>query len=184
MEEIKYTDDELREMGWKRCNSCEEMKPPEQYYKSARRNNLSYSCKPCHRKIVRSYRKVEGSYAYWYKRLERVRNSAKKRGLECTLTVQDIREIKESPICEYCKAETDLITLDRLDNDRGYVRGNIVPACYLCNKLKSTLPFDMVEMEMIGRAVRRYYKRENKKKVVHEPTYGVDYDIINEIANS
>jgi hypothetical protein len=29
--------------------------------------------------------------------------------------------------------------LDRIDNDEGYVRGNVVPCCWSCNKVKNTM---------------------------------------------
>jgi hypothetical protein len=33
--------------------------------------------------------------------------------------------------------------LDRIDSEKGYVHGNVVPCCWECNKIKSALPLDV-----------------------------------------
>ena len=40
-----------------------------------------------------------------------------------------------------------MLTLDRMDNDKGYIRGNIAFACYLCNHVKSNI---FTADEMVG----------------------------------
>ena len=152
-------EDELRSIGWKKCNHCLKMKSPSEYYKSPRRDGLTYACRQCHRLKVRSYRKVQGSYNWFYKRLEKIKKRAKDKGLEFNLNVAELKRIKESAECYYCKTKTDVITLDRLDNDKGYIIGNIMPVCYICNKLKGQIPFTLEEMMNIGKSVNSYYKR-------------------------
>ena len=55
--------------------------------------------------------------------------------------------------CHYCGAEpSNILTnhgqelryqgIDRLDNDLGYVEGNVVPCCIVCNKMKKTMNYD------------------------------------------
>lgn len=144
---------------FKKCNTCGEIRSVELYYKAKRTNGLVNTCKICHRKHVRSYRKVKGSYNWWYKRLEKIKKRAKLKGLEFNLTVDELKKIKESSECYYCKTKTDVITLDRMDNDKGYIIGNVFPVCYICNKLKSNIPFTIEEMKKIGEAVNSYQKR-------------------------
>lgn len=42
--------------------------------------------------------------------------------------------------CLYC-GETELrITLDRIDNSKGHLQGNVVPACIRCNYARGSMP--------------------------------------------
>lgn len=58
--------------------------------------------------------------------------------------------------CEYCGAEpSQIITgsrhrgnyiyngIDRIDNKLGYIKGNVVPCCWQCNKSKADMSRDM-----------------------------------------
>jgi hypothetical protein len=85
--------------------------------------------------------------------------SARKRGIDFSLTVDEFWKIKSAEQCHYCKEPTDDITIDRVDNDKGYHADNIVGACYLCNKTKSALPFSLEEMLEIGTAIRKMKQR-------------------------
>jgi hypothetical protein len=38
--------------------------------------------------------------------------------------------------CHYCGASIETIGLDRLNNDLGYIKGNVVACCTSCNKAK------------------------------------------------
>lgn len=156
------SDDELKEMNWKQCTSCNEMRPPKLFYKGKRRDGMSYTCKLCHRKKVRSYRNVEGSYNFFYRRLEKMRNKARKRGLEFTLTVAEYERLKENTICFYCKDEMEVVTIDRVDNDKGYTIDNVAPCCFMCNKLKNNINFNLDEMVIIGKAIFKFNKRMRK----------------------
>ncbi len=156
----KHTDAELKEMNWKRCITCKELRSEDLFYKTG--GTSKYTCKICHRKKVRSYRNIPDSYNWWYRRLERKRKSALKRGLEFTLKVEDFKDIKEAGICEYCKSEIENITIERIDNDKGYIKDNVIPVCYTCNKIKGSFPLNLVEMHIIGRAVRKMNERLNR----------------------
>ncbi len=71
--------------------------------------------------------------------------NAKSRGLGFLLTDSECRELFASP-CFYCGAEKSnkgrkgyrYNGIDRLDNLRGYVAGNVVASCKLCNRAKGT----------------------------------------------
>lgn len=154
-------EDQLREIGWKMCSACKQMKNPDEFYKSKRRNGLSYTCRKCHRLAIRGYRKVEDSYNWWYRRFEKLRNKARKRGLPFELKVEDYKEFKNGDVCYYCGTLTDIITLDRKDNALGYTVDNVVPSCFYCNKLKGDI-FDEYEMAIIGKAIRHKHERDNK----------------------
>ena len=93
--------------------------------------------------------KYEASFRRIYRRY---RNQSKKRSLDFTLTPEYFRQQCERP-CTYCLAPPDnqmkcherlngvwkYNGLDRIDNNKGYIEGNVQPCCFMCNKLKSTL---------------------------------------------
>ncbi len=43
--------------------------------------------------------------------------------------------------CAYCGESATRITLDRIDNDIGHVRSNVVPACLRCNYMRGSMPY-------------------------------------------
>ena len=73
---------------------------------------------------------------------------------------------KQKRICVYCRLqEEDLqedtlqfgrnvsrLTIDRKDNERGYEKGNLALACYLCNFIKGNI-FTFEEMKKVGKII-------------------------------
>jgi len=51
--------------------------------------------------------------------------------------------------CEVMGIGTPWMTIDRKNNDLGYIRDNIVGSCFLCNKIKGSF-FTAEEMKKIG----------------------------------
>ena len=85
--------------------------------------------------------RVYGKYKY----------NANRRGIEFSLFMDDVRELIYSP-CFYC-GEIGTISfkdsvsgniykrngIDRVDNDLGYFRGNVVSCCWTCNEKKKAM---------------------------------------------
>jgi hypothetical protein len=63
---------------------------------------------------------------------------AKTRGYECDLTYKRYLHLVKSP-CFYCGDTLSFRGhgIDRPDNTMGYVDGNYVPCCSICNRMKS-----------------------------------------------
>lgn len=70
------------------------------------------------------------------------------------LTVEEFKEIT-SKDCYFCSDKPNNISIkhkyiykyngiDRVDNDLGYIKSNIVPCCYMCNTKKGAITKDMV----------------------------------------
>lgn len=69
------------------------------------------------------------------------RQSDKRKGRPNDLTKEFIAEAI-APGCSYC-GETELrMTLDRIDNDGGHTKDNVVPACYRCNHTRGNMPYE------------------------------------------
>lgn len=76
--------------------------------------------------------------------LERARQRARKKGFDFDLTVEDI-----TPLPAHCPVfgqpfepnnghqNPNAYSLDRIDNSKGYVRGNVAVISYLANRLKN-----------------------------------------------
>ena len=74
--------------------------------------------------------------------LNKSRGRAKKAGIEHTISLEDI---KIPEVCPYFKQKLDpwgdkdfCPSIDRIDNSKGYVPGNIEIISYLANKMKHT----------------------------------------------
>jgi len=72
-------------------------------------------------------------------RYECYKRNAKKRGVLFNIPIEEFKKYWGKP-CSYCGSEILTIGLDRVDSSVGYVEGNIVPCCELCNWMKRELP--------------------------------------------
>lgn len=76
------------------------------------------------------------------------KNGARYRKLEFSISDAKVKELIQKP-CYYCKEDKTLSTttdiysylhngIDRVDNNQGYILGNVVPCCKFCNRAKGT----------------------------------------------
>ena len=104
-------------------------------------------------------RPYEGLYNVFYKKALAV-------GHEIDLTYEDFLEFTKIKECHYCGGEvkwakttsskaTSAYNLDRTDNSKGYVKGNLVVCCKRCNFLKSD-KFSYDEFVEIGKQLRLF----------------------------
>lgn len=63
------------------------------------------------------------------------RHGAKARGLRFGLTRKKVTQLCSAP-CHYCGTKGPG-GIDRVDSSKDYVRGNVVPCCWICNRMKS-----------------------------------------------
>jgi len=69
------------------------------------------------------------------------RQRCKQIGFEHTISVQTAEWLIARP-CTYCGENELKMTLDRRDNDKGYVEDNVVPACIRCNLIRGDMPYE------------------------------------------
>ena len=84
--------------------------------------------------------------------IQEYKNSASQRKLTYDLDDETLFTLIKSN-CHYCgkppskphrKCETFLYNgLDRVDNSIGYIESNVVPCCYICNKMKGELSVEV-----------------------------------------
>lgn len=86
------------------------------------------------------------------KLVNRTKKQAEDRGYSWELSNDEARRISRMP-CNYCGSMDkrknsstgelfSLNGLDRIDNSKGYINGNVVPCCKTCNHAKNNLSVD------------------------------------------
>lgn len=114
----------------KKCDKCNELKEIDNYYQNG--NARRSYCIPCykeHRKITDN--KPES-------RFKKYKRDAKRRRLDFALTREQFFAFDKKN-CRYCGVTVTPISLDRLNNNNGYIIGNIDACCNSCNSLKHIL---------------------------------------------
>jgi hypothetical protein len=141
----------LREQidGKIRCGSKhhtgDRMRPIEEFCKAKTPDGLSYSCKSCRTKENQEL--CHTRYKRWKERdpikamLQGIKGNARTKGIECTLTADDIVIPDKCPILgiplEFSEQRTyNTPSVDRIDNARGYTPDNIVVCSWRANILK------------------------------------------------
>jgi len=91
------------------------------------------------------------------------RRSARRRSFAFTITKTQFENISRRP-CKYCgnfngtdPDENPYNGIDRVDNTKGYIKGNCVPCCWICNSLKGH--GDEIEFLEHIKAIYEYQKR-------------------------
>ncbi len=139
-----------------RCSTCKVIKPVSEYgvanHKNAV-NGLNPRCKPCNRIKDRSPKS----------RFSQSKAKARIDGHEWHLSFEQWFGLVSQP-CFYCAGplpETGR-GIDRQNNGVGYLTGNCVPCCALCNQAKmGTLTGD--EMLIIGAAIKQIRLNREEK---------------------
>lgn len=112
------------------------------------KDNLLQKCEGCYatsRKVEDTRTRENRNFAFEkkvnpLKHFREYADSAARKNIQFELTIDSFTEIVTKP-CYYCKKynEDEVIGIDRIDSLRGYVKGNVLPACTICNMMKQQL---------------------------------------------
>ena len=83
------------------------------------------------------------------KKLVMLNQSANKRGIEFGLSFATVKRLLSRKTCYYTGVpftEANPRSIDRVDNDKGYVDGNVVACTVAVNQLKSNLTVKQLDM--------------------------------------
>lgn len=88
-------------------------------------------------------------------RYRRGKSGAKIRGIVWMITLEEYESIVTGKSCEYCKGPLGNVGvgLDRIDNERAYVVGNVTPCCGTCNMIKGE-HLSYREMKLIAALIK------------------------------
>jgi hypothetical protein len=92
----------------------------------------------CIAKSHKRYVSVRKSPEWAY---QQYKGRAKSRGIEFSLTMKQFMEFWQKP-CYYSGLTIETIGLDRIDNSKGYIYGNVVSCHHRCNTAKNTMTRD------------------------------------------
>lgn len=140
------------------CRQCRQKKPLDEMAHRRKKGLLVARsvCRTCHADIKKAARQADpvGTRARDLQARQRFRyapekrhlvicqdakRSDRKRGLANDLDHAFVLDLI-SRGCHHCGETRILMTLDRIDNDIGHVRANVVPACVRCNFLRRDMP--------------------------------------------
>lgn len=168
-------------LEYRKCVSCKIDKPctNEFFYKDKNRYlGLMYRCKECDKKKPQSKKKPYSEFTKEEKTKKRIicksysntkkgkaihlrkayQNFDLKKGLQNSITQEDIIRILGAP-CTYCGFPST--GFDRIDNSKGHILENCVPACKECNIARMD-NFSYEEMFTLGRAIQEI---KNNRKI-------------------
>lgn len=83
------------------------------------------------------------------------KNNCKKLKRPFKISIEYFKTFWKKP-CSYCGDEIETIGLDRTDSKKGYIEGNIVSCCFVCNGMKSKL-----SSEEFKEQIKKIYKHQN-----------------------
>lgn len=148
----------------KSCTKCSAEKPIAEFYACQKsRDGYGNWCKDCwlvfdrersKRPDIREAARIRCKKSYQKHQAERIaytktpvgrfqayRNDARQRDYGFSLTKNEFMLFWQKP-CFYCGDAIPTVGLDRVDNSRGYVLGNVVSCCKTCNFAKHQLDRD------------------------------------------
>lgn len=84
---------------------------------------------------------------------------SKKRNIQFELTIEEFNKLVCSP-CYYCNvySEEEVIGVDRVDSEIGYILDNVVPCCEYCNIMKNDLSLE----DFIEHVSKIYHNMKDK----------------------
>lgn len=176
----------------RRCNRCKQTMPATEdvFVKDKSRPlGLAYECIQCHRDRKRGR---DNRSDRWANMTNEQREKAKARNKRysqtdkgravflrkayqridaCDLTTAEVLEMISMP-CVHC-GTTDLpIGLDRIDNSKPHIKGNVAPSCAPCNFARGDR-FTFDEMQIIGKVIRQIFKDRTSDPTQNEAHLGI-----------
>jgi hypothetical protein len=164
-----------KELLTKLCTKCQQELPLTQFFKRSEKRKTDRrkykngpatfyrsNCKKCTRQTTRAYDDKVRIYMTEYLRSYRIKNAAmfmlasaknraKKLGRECTIKLEDVVVPEFCPILgirmekQAYKAQDNSPSLDRIDSNQGYIKGNVQVISRRANMLKSNATLEEIE---------------------------------------
>ena len=130
----------------KTCSNCKRTLPKISDFWYRDRNKFDYfrsECKECSTKRKKGYYKKNKKYYKDYgqtpeAKFQAYKSRAKTKGFRFDLTLKDFKGYWKKD-CSYCGDKINTIGLDRVNNNKGYQKNNVVPCCSTCNMMKRCL---------------------------------------------
>lgn len=117
------------------CRSCDVLRPKQEKKESWTRRSRE--------RMLRESRDRRGGVDRDKWIVQDAQKSDKKYGRENDLSREFVQDLIRNG-CAYCGADKGKVkmTLDRIDNGKGHLKTNVVPACLSCNIMRGTFPYE------------------------------------------
>jgi hypothetical protein len=147
----------------KNCKTCGKLLEDSEFPYRPHSKTFRKSCKSCENKarINRTYsppteetkRKHNLYSSNWQKKqranpdlsakyiVKDSKNADKKANRENDLTIEYVENLVKDG-CSYCGDKLIRMTADRIDNNIGHTKENVVAACYRCNMIRGNMPYE------------------------------------------
>lgn len=179
---------DIETMITKICTKCKTEKPISEFGKHRHsKDGFAYRCKECARKNSKRWSKTpQGIFKTIKQRVLWHESHSTRRGTPKIFSILKEDFINwynsEPKTCAYCSIPEEFLsdwddshnnkahrlTVDCIDNQLGYARGNLVLACLRCNGIKSDI-FDHETMREIGQKyIRPIWEKEVTKANEYE----------------
>jgi len=171
-----------------RCTKCKEIKPLEESrIRIHSRTKKTYRCSYCiscrsKQSIARHYSNFKDEETYFEFKQNKIKSSSKQRGIEFNLSKGHLLSLfrsqdkkcfySDKPLIIY-KGEIEnkdlgkFISVDRLDNTKGYINGNVCLCLNRVNSIKSNLTDEELK-DFIPHWYERIQTRLSKKQDIME----------------
>ena len=168
-------------MKTKTCSKCSLKKPLSEYH--LQNGKPRSACKLCRKtesqeynarayvkqKAKEEYQKnkesirnrLKANYGTLNGRYHQYKGRAQRSGLTFELTQEDCLSYYKVP-CAYCGSELAHLSIDRIDNTKGYTKDNYSPCCSICNYMKFTLSLDEFKTQVLK--IAKFIRQENGKE--------------------
>jgi len=131
------------------CTNCNKEKSVSEFYFKKNRNSYESSCKKCRQLSVKNYlEKNNNLKKIFYTRVRNILKRSNVVDIDLRNYLIQLWEEQEGKcyytgikmsLKGYSKNEKTAMTVDRIDPNGGYTRGNIVLCCSIVNKIKQNL---------------------------------------------
>ncbi len=147
------------------CRICKKEKKIDSFYFRLDSNTYRTECRSCQSgKRTENSRKI-GSNDHIRVLLRDARCRAKKRNIKFTLTKEELKKLV-TDTCPILGMKLKIgmdnwqnsPSLDRIDNDKGYIKGNVIMVSHMANSIKNQATPDQIQK------VATFYKKLYKEK--------------------
>lgn len=156
----------------KKCITCKVEKELSGFSKRKdKKDGLQPGCKACCKKQNQEWRKNNREYVGNKLRTTEgkyrsLNSKAKFKGLEMKISFKQYTEILKNNKCYYCDISligTSGSSLNRIDNNKGYLVSNVKPCCGICNKIMNNFSIEELSSR-VYKIVARMKKLQEENK--------------------
>ena len=162
---VKHINEQTEMFETKTCRICEVEKPITDFYLRKETKTYRTECRPCQLRIANKRRHVIGSNEHVRIMLRDAKLRSKKKKTKVTLTKEDIKKmaVQHCPILgiKLIIGSQDWFnspSLDRIDNNKGYTKDNVIMVSHMANSIKNQATPDQILK--VGKFYKKLYEEK------------------------